>query len=136
MFFHVIKIFVHEKFEFFKVSKVNFCVKWYISYKRRSQDLASQLFITTVTQYNLSVILDIPCSWPPVCGCADRDDSGLGQAVSIELTNPDLSFDLTGQVNFPTVISGLQLPTIGTVWENRKKCLIFNWNQRHLVSLS
>ena len=78
-----------------------------------------------MTQYNLSVILDIPCSRPPVCGCADRDDSGSGQAVSVELTHPDLSFDLTGQVNFPTVISGLQLPTIGTVWENRKKCRCF-----------
>ena len=75
-----------------------------------------------MTQYNLSVILEIPCSRPPVCGCADGDDSGSGQAVSDELTHPDLSFDLTGQVNFPTVISGLQLPTIGTVWGNRKKC--------------
>ena len=51
MFLHVPKIFLHEKFEFLKVSKVNFCVKQYNSYKRRSQDLASQLFITTVTQY-------------------------------------------------------------------------------------
>ena len=79
-----------------------------------------------MTQYNLSVILDIPCSRPPVCGCADRDDSGSGQAVSDELTHPDLLFDLTGQMNFSTVISGLQLPTFGTVWGNRKKCRDFD----------